>query len=266
MSIKTQISNWIQDSPRFRGSSLYYSIQRYRMYRNCQVDYSLTEDHDLLKTIEKDGIAYIPNFLTSEQADQLAEESMNLLKAAEKNEYPGYFQNGALQSVRIGRVDESSSLAKELFYDDTRIHNLAKAYVSPQVRSSRREVDFKLDPGVVADADMAHFDDWRHRFKAFLFLTDVGADNGPMTYWKGSHIPKPWMKRYFHEFDRDGEYGRYGHFFEQEMLKICETNHYEKHSCTGKKGTLLLADFRGLHSSNPLVSGRRLIMGQVFEM
>ncbi|UTW60660.1 phytanoyl-CoA dioxygenase family protein [bacterium SCSIO 12741] len=266
MSLKNHISNWIQASPWIRGSRLYYKLQRYRLYKDCQIDYSLTKDHELLKTLEKDGLAFIPNFLPDDQIDQLAKESMEMLELAEKDQYPGYFQNGALQSVRIGRVDQNSELAKRVFYDDARIQDLAKAYVSKKVKSSRREVDFKLTPGAVADADMAHFDDWRQRFKAFLFLTDVGPENGPMNYWKGSHIPKPWMLRYFREYDRDGGYGRFGHFFEQEMLKICEENGYEKHSCTGKKGTLLLADFRGLHSSTPLISGRRLIMGQVFEM
>jgi hypothetical protein len=94
-------------------------------------------------------------------------------------------------------------------------------------------------------AQMFHFDLDRLKFiKFFVYLTDVDSEAGPHVYVKGTHnrVP-PYIKA-------DGR-------FSDELV--------EKHArdkiveITGKAGTILAVDTRGLHKGKELEKGERLI-------
>jgi hypothetical protein len=95
-------------------------------------------------------------------------------------------------------------------------------------------------------AQLYHFDMDRVRFlKFFIYLTDVGDDNGPHCYIAGSHrrLPRPLR------VDRrltDEEV--YAHYPPGKRLEI-----------KGPRGLLCAVDTQGLHKGKQLVSGHRLI-------
>jgi hypothetical protein len=94
-------------------------------------------------------------------------------------------------------------------------------------------------------AQQFHFDLDRVRFlKVFILLTDVGDDNGPHVYVRGSHRDLP------PAFRRDGRYPDAAVFerFGERVMKI-----------GGPRGTIFLADTRGLHKGQVLNAGHRLI-------
>ena len=95
-------------------------------------------------------------------------------------------------------------------------------------------------------AQLYHFDMDRLKFvKFFIYLTDVGPDNGPHCYIRGSHQRKP------SELLKDARLS------DEEVLK-----HYPADDLvelTGSPGTILAVDTRGFHKGKPLVSDDRLI-------
>ena len=110
-------------------------------------------------------------------------------------------------------------------------------------------------------AQLFHFDMDRIRFlKVFIYLTDVGTENGPHVYVRGSHRRKPpafFRDRRFSDAEVNGAFP---------PADICEL--------TGPAGTIFAADTSGLHKGKPVRRGQRLILqleftnslfGQAFE-
>jgi hypothetical protein len=94
-------------------------------------------------------------------------------------------------------------------------------------------------------AQMFHFDMDRLKFlKFFVYLTDVDANTGPHVYVKSSHNKLP------HYIKKDGRYTD-EHVSEHDKQNIVEI--------TGKAGSIIAVDTRGLHKGKELTEGERLI-------
>lgn len=110
-------------------------------------------------------------------------------------------------------------------------------------------------------AQLFHFDMDRLKFiKFFIYLTDVGPDNGPHVYVRGSAARKPAPLRRDARI-ADEQIAR--HYPAEAVVEL-----------TGPRGTVFAADTRGLHKGKPLRSGERLLLqlefasdlfGQVYE-
>lgn len=264
--MKKLVKNILEKNSFLKRNKFYYHLQRYRQYKPCGIDRSLTDRPDLIDILEKDGIAIIDDYLPKDICEKIISELQKTADEILAGTYKGVATTGQVKekAFRIGKVDEISGTAKQKFFKDELINGIAKAYVSKTAFSYRREADYKLEAGHFLQADLPHFDDWRHRFKAFLYLTDVEEDNAPFFYYKGSHEQHPWKYKYHLEFEIDGQNGRYGHFFQQEMKDISEKRNYEELMCIGGAGTLILADFRGIHKGTTLKSGKRILLNNTF--
>ncbi len=105
-------------------------------------------------------------------------------------------------------------------------------------------------PGDVAlqskAAQLYHFDMDRFKFvKFFIYLTDVGPDNGPHCYVRGSHVRKP---AGLLRDDRISDEEIANHYAADDLIEL-----------TGARGTMLAVDTRGFHKGKPLVADDRLI-------
>ncbi|MES2431376.1 MAG: phytanoyl-CoA dioxygenase family protein [Bacteroidota bacterium] len=95
-------------------------------------------------------------------------------------------------------------------------------------------------------AQMYHFDLDRIKFvKFFFYLTDVDGETGPHCYVKGSH------KKLHPTLKRDGR------FSDEEVEKAFGKNNLLELS--GKKGSIMVVDTRGLHKGKDLTKDKRLI-------
>lgn len=100
--------------------------------------------------------------------------------------------------------------------------------------------------GASQSAQMYHFDMDRFKFlKFFFYLTDVHTDNGPHCYIRASQNSIPLIVRK----DRRLE--------DKELLNYYPIEDFKEF--TGKKGTILAVDTRGLHKGKPLVKDNRLL-------
>lgn len=92
-------------------------------------------------------------------------------------------------------------------------------------------------------------DDWRF-VKLFIYLTDVGAENGPHIYVShSSSSPKFREIRRFHDQEVVQAFGA------DKVLEL-----------TGNAGQGFLEDTFGIHKGQPVASGRRLIFQAVYSM
>jgi hypothetical protein len=104
-------------------------------------------------------------------------------------------------------------------------------------------------------AQAFHWDMERIKWlRFFIYLTDVGPENGPHCFIKGTHrtgaIPKDILKEGYVRH-RDGTlFQRFG------------SENYREF--TGRRGTIIAEDSRGFHKGKMPVSGDRLLMA--FEM
>ncbi|MNR75293.1 Phytanoyl-CoA dioxygenase (PhyH) [compost metagenome] len=105
-----------------------------------------------------------------------------------------------------------------------------------------------------ADSDAAqlyHFDMDKINFiQFFVYLTDVSAETGPHCFVRGSHKQLPMA------FRRDGRFTD-----EETELQFGPENALEIH---GRKGTMFLANTRGIHKGKHLQSSDRLLLNVVF--
>lgn len=152
---------------------------------------------ELREKFDRDGYIAVPNFLTEEDFRRLQTDLLNL-----KTECREHRQGDTItRRVPIGPklLDAIPQLARLL---DGRLWNGILSYVA----SSRSAplyyiqtiaggcIDAPPDPQIQLHADTFH-----PSMKAWLFLTDVGADGRPLTYVAGSHRLTPQRLAWEHQ-------------------------------------------------------------------
>lgn len=100
-------------------------------------------------------------------------------------------------------------------------------------------------------AQLYHFDMDRIRWlKFFIYLTDVGPDNGPHCFVSGSHrtggIPERFLSR------------GYARLQDSEVRTEYPADAFI--DFMGSIGTIIAEDTRGLHKGRPVISGDRLVL------
>lgn len=100
-------------------------------------------------------------------------------------------------------------------------------------------------------AQFYHFDLDRIKWlKVFIYLTDVGPQDGPHSFIEGSHrtggIPDSLLRRGYVRLSDDEVLGHYGAAREVRFA--------------APRGTVIVEDTRGLHKGNPVSGASRLIL------
>ena len=249
-----------------RRSAAFHQVQRWRAFRGVALRPELTPRQDLLAELAEKGFAVVPDYVSSSEAGDLLESVDRCLAEARQGKVP--YQALGEETAFAWRISQAEEWVPEtsVFFSDTTIRGLADALISPNAVSFRHEVDYRFGIGASAYADLYHFDNWRPILKAFLYLTDVEAENAPFVYMSGSHRPESWRRAHERAFDADGKTGRFGYVFPQEMADLRTRHDWEEHVCTGGAGTLVLADLRGLHRGTALKSGRRVLLNNTFDL
>lgn len=112
------------------------------------------------------------------------------------------------------------------------------------------QTNFSSQPDAQA-AQFFHFDMDRIKWlKVFVYLTDVGPDNGPHTFVKASHrtggIPPSLLLRGYQRLTDEDVHGAYG---QGDCLEF-----------TAPRGSIIIEDTRGLHKGANVRTGPRLIL------
>ena len=256
-----------------RDSVYDFAMQKLNYHLHCRYNPSLTDYKDILAQLKTDGIAIINDFFDEPQLDLMLEEIARVRKspAIVDNMY-GHSDTGIERIFNIRELAPST----KIFFDHPLIASVFKAYFSKNATELKVFYEAKSEVGVSSQSNFHHFDDWRHRMKAFCYLTDVSAENAPLRYIKKSQKWGYWRfweeYNYFLHFRTDAK-GQYteltdysGMMFPHEVETVKTKWNCEEVFCTGKKGTVILFDSRGLHSSTVLQSGERQLLASYWTM
>jgi hypothetical protein len=220
---------------------------------------TLNDQNKIVSAIERDGfyifdkflnetdINDIYNYATKTKVSYLDFEKDNIKFSKEKvlfNEEnplsPRYQFNG-------DEIIKNDTIQKLIF--DESLLAIANLYLKTKPIIDLAVMWWSIPYSAKAEnkaAQMYHFDMDRFKFlKFFFYINDVTTDNGPHCYIKNSHkkLPKEVLK------DRrlnDKEVEQF--FSKEQILEI-----------TGKKGSIIAVDTRGLHKGKPLVKDKRLL-------
>ena len=191
--------------------------------------------------IDKNGYIIVKNFLSDsdvEQISKIVERESNIQKGLTRLDVP--------QSVL-----NNSEVLDRLFFNNELIEKIAIDYLGENCRMDLRAAwrSFTAKSANKSDlskaAQMWHVDlDTVKWLKAFIYLTDVDANSGPHCFCQGTHKTLPLG------IIRDGRYS-------DEMIKSLNIH---SDILLAPKGTLILADTRGIHRGLPVLNGERKII------
>lgn len=147
----------------------------------------------------------------------------------------------------------------ENFYRDPTIERL-RSFHSGVARAETLLLAARLSfvPGNRGSGGGWHRDSpHRSQFKALLYLSDVGPDNGPFEYIEGSHLAGNSLSLLFRGQCRPNQY----RFADEEIERIL-AEHKIRRTFIAPAGTLFLIDTKGIHRGAPIVQGRRYALTQ----
>jgi len=179
----------------------------------------------------------------------------------------GELKTGSLRRVRFNAQQEPSAIRYDYDPNDVlrnyEVHKLladesllmvAQDYLGVKPRFDVISMWWHTNLHAQPDSEAAqlyHFDLDRFKWlKIFIYLTDVGIDDGPHSFIKGSHVlggvPKAMMEKGYARLSDDEVMNHYG---AQNEIKF-----------TAPRGTIIIEDTRGLHKGNPVIRNSRLIL------
>ena len=208
-----------------------------------------TELVNWCSTVRRDGVCVVKKFLSEERGAFLKAEIDSLM-----SQYPNAVQVDAegsdhrlfLGHLPPGRVGE--------IYADHRLNICASAFLGRGV-SNLAVAAGRLEAvrGNFGSGGGWHRDSFTNQFKAIIYVSDVMQGNGAFQYLQGSHR--------LNSMIRDGRYAGIGmvqnRVRNDQVQKLLEKSPDRLSTCTGKAGTLILADTTGLHRGMPIVAETR---------
>jgi hypothetical protein len=234
--------------------------RRYEDYwRGIVPNRAATPRTDLFDAVAKDGFALVPGYLSAERLAAIREEVFAVPGFADGS-YAGPmpFTNKPTDGLCSLGLTRDMPLSFAATAGNEELFGVARALFGASTRLTASAVLNKYNKDVVDSSEVPHWDDWRVRFKAFIYLTDVGPENAPTIYIKGSVNAVPWRleKDFASVYMPLASTG--GSWWPVEQLGL------EKVVCTGKAGTLLLFDALGLHAGSRLTGDPRVMLMNMY--
>ena len=205
-------------------------------------------ENALLSSVHKAGVAIIEDFWSEEECAQVR----NVIdEKMETYQHQAWVSDDGADMRLFGAELLDSSL--KAFWEDESLKALALDYEGREGHTG-----FVMANRIKAAANNAgsgggwHRDSAaNHQFKAILYLTDVTEESGPFSYVVGSHkaqnVVVAEMKYNFTPHQN--------RFSEEELSPLLAKAEVKR--ITGKAGTLILADTRGIHRGTPIQRGSR---------
>lgn len=204
----------------------------------------------LAAEIRRSGFAVIPNYWSGQQCDvaKLAVDSLCSRPGLE-----GEWVDAEGSDHRFFRAEKHVA-AFDAFLHDPLIEEVRRAYTGR--RSAEKFVlaaRMRHKKGNKGSGGGWHLDSPHTlQFKAILYLTDCGADNGPFQIIAGSHDRVFLLRLLASGIRRPGQY----RFTDSEIEPIIARG-YSARTFSGTRGTIVLADVTALHRGVPIQVGER---------
>lgn len=223
---------------------------------------SVQEQDRIAAAIARDGFYVFENLLPKTLCDEIEAHARNTPAQLENSSQLALFdeKNPASKTYRLRESDIARSHAFQQLMADQSILAIAETYLKTLPILSCLNLWFSPAYGNAPGADAAqqyHFDFdpppvW---LLFFVYLTDVGPDNGPHVFVRGSHVPgAPGMEELLSRgYERIPDEDVAEHYKGGDIVEL-----------HGKRGTILAVDTRGMHKGKMPVIGHRLIAQLTF--
>lgn len=234
--------------------------RRYKRYWDGIVpDRSVTSRPEIFDAVRRDGFALVPNYLSPERLDALRREVFalpGLLDGSYSGPLP--FTHKASDGLCGFGITRELPEAYAATVENQELHGIARALFGSTIRLSAAAILSKYNKDKIDSAEVPHWDDWRVRLKMFIYLTDVNAENAPTLFIRNSVDRVPWRleKDFASVHFPVGSAG--GSWWPVDQLGL------ERVLCTGKAGTMLVFDARGIHAGTPLLGSPRVMLMTMF--
>ena len=232
--------------------------------RSALFNITASDFEKVIKTVHEEGYAKMPFRLSEQICDFLVEESKGF-----KYDCVVRDENG----MRHEKIDilkerpeatitasaEVKSLMKNKLIRDIADDNVIKSIVSILLRCkpSIHSLNFwhsYTTPNGKAESECAqefHYDLDEFRWlKVFIFLTEVGIEDGPHIYIRGTHKVSAKPRALLNK--------GYGRISDEEMSRFYPKDTWQTITC--KPGTIYIADTRCYHKANPVLNGKRTVL------
>jgi hypothetical protein len=206
------------------------------------------DDLSIVDQLEKLGIVVIPGFWTSEKCDHARQEIDRLIL-----EYPAYVNKNAKADQRIYGANNASPLL-DSFGSDPKLLSIATAFNRTEtVNAFTLAARMPTSSGNLGSGEGWHRDAFFRQFKAIMYLSDVGPENGPFQLLEHSQRPEQIIK----DMKRaDLGYMQY-RIEEPQVARLVGQEPDRLRTFTAKAGTLILVDTSTLHRGMPIQAGTR---------
>ncbi|MCA1657043.1 MAG: phytanoyl-CoA dioxygenase family protein [Actinobacteria bacterium] len=237
-------------------TSTFARVEERAAHEGPQMDFAepttglVAHRHDhILEALVRDGFAVLSEPLPVAACDDLERTAREAVCTLTGSMETGRFDQEAPRARRydVPEVDLLACATAQELLADTSLLKLAQDYLGAAPIQDLVTAWWSAPGGgsASAAAQMYHFDLDRPRFlKLFVYVTDVDAETGPHAYVRGTHRQLPAEFRFDRRYDDDEVEQR----FRDDVVRI-----------PGRRGTVFIADTRGLHKGEPVIRGHRLV-------
>lgn len=208
--------------------------------------------------INKYGYVIIENFISESDVKLL---SALTLEIHDKNKDKLCYDNNDFSDERMYGIDYSSPIFSFLF-SQSFIKELCNSIQGDSFlnRFLMSNVVKSSSSGLGSGGGWHRDSPYRHQFKAFLFLTDVTNNSGPLSYIKSTNRTS--FIRRIH--DRLGVSESIYRYSDEQIDSVLQMPDLVADNVLCTAGSLVLADTRGIHRGTPVISGQRVALTTYF--
>jgi hypothetical protein len=203
----------------------------------------------IVRTIRARGYYVAPDFLPSDVcAEFVAYIDELLARRPEKVQHEE--AEGTSGDYRLFGAESESATLKQMVADNAWLRTIARRYLGEDVATHFVLANKVVHaPGRAVNSGAGwHRDSGRRQFKAIVYLTDVGHDNGPFTIIPNSRdlqVPAREAARNSHRFD------------DHTIHDLVKNSDAEILEMVGSAGTCILADTSHIHRGKDIERGVR---------
>ena len=243
------------------------TLSPYKSYHGAETLSVNLDEVNVVQQLREDGYVVIPNAISEDLMNDILSSLDELLVIPRKTDNGSqlsktYFDAQNLTSVRYDY--EAADIlnlkpVQDILASPTLI-NIAGQYLGTMPVADIVGLWWNTNYGDTPDSNAAqyfHYDLDRLKWlKVFIYLTDVGEENGPHEFVRGSHksghMPLTVRQKLYTRISDKEISDTYG---DQNRITM-----------TGKKGTLIFEDTRGFHKGNEVIANPRLVLQLQFSL
>lgn len=212
---------------------------------------------EAVKSLSRYGYAVFPHYYTSGECARGRMEIDAIL--ATRPDAIQSFGEGA--DLRVYGTEHASGVARQ-FHDNPFLLEVGRVYRrGPLTNFSTLGARLTAKPGNIGSGQGWHRDAFHFQYKAMLYLSDTGPDNGPFQILPGSHRPLRVV--------RDTLVGRLdkppsSRIRTEQIARLLAAEPDRALSLPGAAGTVILFDSSTIHRGMPIHTGVRYALTNYF--